>query len=91
MKKMKVVLIALGMLSCVLLSAFLFPGGTPLRAFLAVSSEVLLVGNYILVKTIEDAKKDAASENKWSWPRTLKIWIVLDGAWVVSELLHKSQ
>jgi hypothetical protein len=93
MKITTMLFIEVGMLSCVILAAFLVPGRTPLWGFLAVSSEFLLIGNYLLVKAVEHgkAKEDAVEEHKWRWSRIFGIFVILNFPWVVSQLLSNGK
>ncbi len=93
MKKSTIVFLELGMLSCIILAAIVLPGRTPLRGFLAVSSEFLLVGNYFVVKAVEDtkAKDGAAEEHKWKWSRIFGIFAILNSPWVVSQFLNSGK
>ena len=90
MKKSTIVFSELGMLLCIILAAILLPESTPLRAFLAVGSEFLLIGNYLVVKAIEGArvKDGVAEEHKWKWSRILGVFVILNSLWVVSQLLN---
>jgi hypothetical protein len=91
MKKWKIALIELGMLFCIILAATLLPEQTSLKAFLAMSSEFFLVGNYLLVKVIEDgkAKENATKEfkKKFKWARILGIFAFINLPWVVSQFI----
>jgi hypothetical protein len=90
MKKSTIVFSELGMLLCIIFAAILLPDKTPLRAFLAVSSEFLLIGNYLVVKAIENArvKDGVAEEHKWKQSRILEVFVILNSSWVVSQLLN---
>jgi uncharacterized protein involved in response to NO len=83
MKKWTVVLIELAMLACIGLAAILLPDEMPLRSFLAVSSEFLIVGNYFLVRTIEKRRRDKAGTASFSWSRVLLVFAILDLPWVL--------
>ena len=88
MKKSAIWLIELGMLSCIILAAVLLPGRTSLRGFLAVSSEFLLIGNYLVIKAIEvaKAKDSAARPHRWKWSLVLGVFVIIDVPWVLSQL-----
>jgi hypothetical protein len=87
MKKWKIALIELGMLFCIILAATLLPEQTSLKAFLAMSSEFLLVGNYLLVKVIEDGKAKENATKKFKWTRILGIFAIVNFPWVVSQFI----
>jgi hypothetical protein len=86
MKKWPVALIELAMLACIGLAAILLPNQTPLRSFLAVSSEFLIVGNYFLVRAIEKRRKDKASTVRFSLSRILLVFAIVNLPWVLSQL-----
>jgi hypothetical protein len=90
MKKSEIWLIELGMLSCIILAAVLLPGRTSLRGFLTVSSEFLLIGNYLVVKAVEDsqAQEDAAVQHRWKWSRFLGVFVIIEVPLVLLELFH---
>ena len=83
MKKRTVVLIELAMLACIGLAAILLPDETPLRSFLAVSSEFLIVGNYFLVRAIEKRRRAGAGTPSFSWSRILLVFAILDLPWIL--------
>ena len=74
------VLIELAMLACIGLAAILLPNETPLRSFLAVSSEFLIVGNYFLARAIEKRRGDKAKTVTFSWSRILLVFAILDAS-----------
>lgn len=93
MRKSAIVFIELGMLSCIILAAIVLPEKTPLREFLAVSAEFLLIGNYLVVKSAEDtkSKSSAAEEHKWKWSRIIGIFAVIDIPWILSQFLNNGK
>ena len=91
MKKSRIVLVEIGMLSCVIIAAIFVPERTPLQAFLAVSSEFLLIGNYLLVKIIEDAKVKKDATKKRFWTLLLLVFVIINIPWVLSQLLNSGR
>jgi hypothetical protein len=87
MSAWKIVLVECAMISLIFLALCLVPERTPLRTFLAVASELLLIGNYLSFKPRANAEAESPSRQSFSWMRLLKVFILLNGVWVLGELL----
>ncbi|MFZ0304073.1 MAG: hypothetical protein WAL75_15390 [Terracidiphilus sp.] len=85
MKTWTIVLIEFSMLVCVAIAADLLPGAIPLKAFMAASSEFLLIGNFLLVKAIELHRAKTAITANSVWSRILLVFVIIDFPWVISQ------
>jgi hypothetical protein len=87
MKKSTIVFIELGMAFCIVFAAVALPDRTPPRPFLAVSSEFLLIGNYLVFRKFEDSKAKVDSTKKRTWTFLFRVFAIINFPWVVSQLL----
>lgn len=89
-KTMKVVIVELGMLGGILVSAYTLPGETPIKTFLIASLAVFVIGNVLLIGRLR-TNFEATPTKCDARPHILRAAIILAAGWALVLLLRWAQ
>jgi hypothetical protein len=88
-KTMKVVIVELGMLGGILVSAYTLPGETPLKTLLIASLAVFFLGNVLLIRKLR-TNSDMTPMKRDARPHILRAAIILAVGWALVLLLRRA-
>ena len=87
-KRSTIVVVELGTLTGIDAAGYTLPGGTPLSTFLVASGVFLLLGNFLLVRKIEQVRA-GVSQTTGPWRHIFGALAVVGIGWLVTLLFSK--
>jgi membrane associated rhomboid family serine protease len=89
MNKWTIVFIELGMIAGIIAAGYTLPGTIPLATFLSASGVCFAVGNFFLVKKVQETKSGGTSSKTGPWLHLIRVFGILAAVWLIGKLFFK--